>query len=78
MQLVASDLRERIRHLEHDKQTFRRQRDGAFIARREAILDRDKAFIERDQAVDKLNKRKAESEAAIESKILELKVGIFW
>ena len=74
VQLVAEDLRERIRHLEHDRQSYKRQRDGAFMARREAILDRDKAFLERDQAVKKYNDMKAGNDAAIENKIMQLKV----
>lgn len=73
VQLVAAHLRERIRHLEHDRQTYKRQRDGALTARREAILDRDKAFLERDQAIKKYNELKANREAQIEDKILQLK-----
>lgn len=74
MQLVAADHRERVRHLEHDRQTYKRQREGAFTARREAILDRDKALLERDLAIKKYNELKAGNEAAIEEKILQLKV----
>ena len=74
MQLVAADLRERTRHLENDRQTYKRQRDGAFTARREAVLDRDKAFLERDQAVKKYNELHSANDAAIENKIMQLKV----
>ncbi|CAB4023277.1 Hypothetical predicted protein [Paramuricea clavata] len=73
VQLVAADLREHVRHLEHDRQTYKRQRDGAFAARREAVLDRDKAFIERDQAVKKYKELKAENHTTIEDKILQVK-----
>ncbi|XP_046856522.1 putative uncharacterized protein MYH16 [Xenia sp. Carnegie-2017] len=73
VQLNAADLKDRVRHLEQDRQTLKRQRDGAFTARREAILDRDKAFLERDQAFRKCNEIKERQDAAIEEKILQLK-----
>ena len=73
--MVAADLRDRVRHLEHDRQTYKRQRDGAFMVRREAILDRDKAFLERDQAIKKYEELKTANNTAIENKILQSKVG---
>ncbi|XP_028395187.1 caspase recruitment domain-containing protein 9-like [Dendronephthya gigantea] len=73
VQLVAADLRDRVRHLEHDRQTYKRQRDGAFMIRREAILDRDKAFLERDQAIKKYEALKTENTTAIENKISQSK-----
>lgn len=73
VQSIAADLRERIRHLEHDRQTYKKQRDCALTARREAMLDRDKAYLERNQAVTKYNDIKAKSETKLEQKILQLK-----
>lgn len=73
VQSVAADLRERVRHLEHDRQAYKRQRDGALAGRRGAIIDRDKAFLERDQAVKKYNEVKDACEEKMENSILQLK-----
>ena len=73
VQSLAADLRERVRHLEHDRQAYKKQRDRALAVRRGAVLDRDKAFLERDQAAKKYNELKGDREEKIENSIMQLK-----
>ena len=72
-QAIAADLRERVRHLELDNDMYKKQRDAALLARRDAILDRDKANLERIQAQTKYKEIKAKNEAEMENSIVEMK-----